>query len=199
MVDPITLRRFAFRCLFVLVCAVLIFVQLLPLATAPISIPLYDVISGELLEAEGQTNFIPGPDLIFALMAAWIIRRPRWAPVGLVVAILLLTDFLFLKPVGLWAAIALLALEFLRARVQASTEIPWPAEIALFGIVFAAATVINTLFFFIFGLPMLDLGKILLHIIMTVLAYPIVLLATHYVLRVRRARPTDLDAVGGVA
>ena len=35
------------------------------------------------------------------------------------------------------------------------------------------------------------------HIAMTIAFYPVVLLVTHYVLRVRRARPTDVDAVGG--
>ncbi len=199
MVDPITLRRFLFRCLFLLVCAVLIFMKLLPLGTEPVAIAHYDPVSGDLLEGEGSTLFIPGPDLIFAIMAAWVLRRPRWAPVLLIFAVLLLTDLLFLKPVGLWAAIGLLAMEFLRTRAQGNAEITWPAEIALFGMVFTAATLVNALFFLIFGLPVPGLTTLLLHIVITVAAYPIVLVITHYVLRVRRARPTDLEAVGGVA
>lgn len=199
MVDPIKFRRFLFRCLFLLVCAVLIFAKMLPLGTEPAATPLIDPVTGETTTEGKSTLFIPGPDLIFAMMSAWIIRRPRWAPIGLIVAVLLLTDLLFLKPIGLWTAIGLLGLEFIRSRAHGATEMPWPVEIAIFAGVFTASIFANAIFFLVFNLPSPGLLTLLLHIIMTVAAYPFVLLVTHYVLRVRRARPTDFDAIGGVA
>lgn len=177
MVDPASTRRWMYRGIYLLVCGLLMFLAMLPLNTEP--------------------GHIPGPDLIFAFSAAIIMRRPRFAPVGLVVAVLLLSDILFLRPIGLWSAIALLGLEFLRSRSNGATEIPWPSEMFLFAVVFCVSVVTNALFFLIFGVPHTGFISIVLHALMTCVAYPFVLMITHSVLRVRRARPSDFDAAGG--
>lgn len=177
MVDPSVIRRWLFRGLFVLVCALLIFGKMLPLTTIP--------------------RTVPGPDLIFAFSAAFIMRRPRYVPVGLLVAVLLLTDILFLRPIGLWPAIALVGLEIIRNRASGSTETPLPSEVVLFSFVFAGTVLLNGTVLAIFGLPHVTLQALVLHILVTLISYPFVLVVTHYVLRVRRARPTDVDAVGG--
>ena len=177
MVDPATFRRWMFRGVFALLCSVLIFGKMLPLTAIP--------------------RAIPGPDLIFAFSAAFIMRRPRYAPVLLVVGILLLTDILFLRPIGLWPAIALVALEVMRSRATSQVETPLPAELLQFAMLFSGAVCVNALVLVIFGLPVISFSALILHIVVTGVAYPVVIAATHYVLRVRRARPSDVDAVGG--
>ncbi|MCY4180811.1 MAG: rod shape-determining protein MreD [Litoreibacter sp.] len=173
MVDPITLRRYLYRALFLFICAVLIFLKLLPLTTEPRS--------------------IPGPDLLFCLTAVWIMRRPRWAPVGLIVLVHLLADLLFMRPVGLWPALALLGYEFMRRQAEGSTELSPLAEIALAGIAFTAIVTANALFLTIVGVQHPGVFAAVLHVLVTLLAYPFVMAFCVFVLRVRRRRPSELD------
>ena len=176
MVDPIATRRFGFRCVFFALCAVIIFVKMLPLSTIP--------------------RTIPGPDLLFCLTAVWIMRRPRWAPVGLIVLVHLIADILFLRPIGLWPAISLLGYEYLRRKAGGPTEIAAPLEVGMAAATFAAVVALNALMQLIFGIGQPGFGTLVLHVITTVIAYPFVIAFSHYLIRVRRARPTDLDSSG---
>lgn len=176
MVDPISTRRFLFRCLFLGLCAVIIFVKMLPLSTVP--------------------GGIPGPDLLFCLTAVWIMRRPRWAPVGLIIVVHLVADILFLRPIGLWPAISLIGFEYLRSKAAGSVEISPPLEVGMAAAVFSAMVAAQALLQILFGIPQPSLGVSLMHVIVTIMAYPVVILISTYVLRVRRARPTDMDGSG---
>lgn len=176
MVDPITTRRFLFRCMFLLLCAVIIFMKMLPLSTIP--------------------SAVPGPDWLFCLTAVWIMRRPRWAPVGLIILVHLVADILYLRPIGLWPAISLLGYEYLRGKSGGPTEISPPLEVGMAGAVFAVLVAINAIFQFVFGIAQPNLGVLLLHVIVTIMAYPFVIAFSHFVIRVRRARPTDMDGSG---
>ncbi|MEM6595476.1 MAG: hypothetical protein AAF672_11875 [Pseudomonadota bacterium] len=173
MVDPITMRRYLYRALFLFICAVLIFLKLLPLTTEPRS--------------------IPGPDLLFCLTAVWIMRRPRWAPVGLIVLVHLLADILFMRPVGLWPALALLGYEFMRRQAEGGTEVSALVEIGLAGVAFTAIVTANAFFLTIVGVQHPGIFAAILHVLVTLLAYPIVMGFCVIVLRVRRRRPTELD------
>ena len=196
MVDEVTWRRFVFRCLFLLVCALVLFAKLLPLDTAPSGLALFDPLSGELTREGGRGVAIPGPDLLFCFTAAFLMRRPRWAPVLLILVAHILADVLFLRPLGLWPAIAILAYEFLRGQTNATTEIPVPLEVALVAGAFAAAVLGNALMLVIFAVPQPPFGATLLHILTTAIAYPFVIAVTHFMLRVRRARPGELETSG---
>jgi rod shape-determining protein MreD len=196
MVDPITWRRFQFRVLFLFVSAIIIFSQLLPLNTAPASVQLLDPETGDLIQ-EGSVYFgLPGPDLLFCLTAAFLMRRPRWAPVALIVVVHLMADVLFLRPLGLWPAISLLAYEFLRRQINASNEVSIPLEIALVVGAFTAAVFVNGVFHLIFAVQHPSFGATLLHILTTAIAYPFVIAVTHFILRVRRAGVRELDSDG---
>lgn len=174
MVDPITSRRFGYRCLFLGLCAVIIFFKMLPLSTIP--------------------GRVPGPDLLFCLTAVWIMRRPRWAPVASIVIVHLIADILFMRPIGLWSAVSLLGYEYLRSKAEGGTEISPPIEIGLAAGTFAAIAAINGIVQALLGLPQPSFGVVGLHVIMTAVAYPFVIAVSVYLLGVRRARPTDPDA-----
>ncbi|PTX57437.1 rod shape-determining protein MreD [Litoreibacter ponti] len=197
MVDPITSRRFLYRVVFLVVCMIAIFVKLLPLGTLPAAVTLIDPISGELVR-EGGGGRIPGPDLLFCFTAAFIMRRPRWAPVLLIVGVHLLADILFLRPVGLWAAISLIGYEVLRTRSAGSTELPIPFEVPLVAGTFAAITLGNALMLAIFAVPQAAFTTTLLQILTTALAYPFVIAVVHFMLRVRRVKPGELEASGAI-
>ena len=69
MVDPITWRRFQYRTLFVVVSALVIFGQLLPLNTEPAVVQLIDPVNGQIIEEGSSYLSLPGPDWLFCLTA----------------------------------------------------------------------------------------------------------------------------------
>lgn len=198
MVDPVAWRRFLFRCLFLLVCILVLFGKLLPLGSATTDLPLFDPLSGDLVQNGGARFALPGPDLLYCFTAAFLMRRPRWAPVALILLTHVLADFLFLRPLGLWPAVAIVGYEVLRNQTDATAEIPLPFEVALVSGVFAALVLANALLQLIFAVPQPGFGLSMLHILTTAIAYPFVIAATHFILRVRRARPGELEMSGTI-
>ena len=71
---------------------------------------------------------IPGPELAFCLICAWVLRRPDYVPVWLLVPVLLIEDALLMRPLGLWALVCFLASEYLRRRVDQSEAMPYTSE-----------------------------------------------------------------------
>ncbi len=176
MLDPATTRRLMFQALFFGVCMLVIFVKMLPLGTTPAA--------------------IPAPDLIFAITACFVIRRPRYAPALLIVVVHLLADILFLRPMGLWPALTLLAYEYLRHKKPAGADMQLSVELILVPVVFGAALGFNALVYFALGMPHPTLGQTLLHILMTATAYPFVIAASEFILGVRRVRPGEMEPDG---
>lgn len=76
------------RVLFLGLALVLLFLRLLPLGNAP--------------------GTLPGPDLLLCLIMAWVMRRPDYLPVGLIILVVLAEDLLLLRPPGLWTALVVL-------------------------------------------------------------------------------------------
>lgn len=196
MVDPITWRRFQYRTLFVVVSALVIFGQLLPLNTEPAVVQLIDPVNGQIIEEGSSYLSLPGPDWLFCLTAAFLMRRPRWAPVALIVFVHLMADVLYLRPLGLWPAISLVAYEFLRRQTNASNEVSLLLEVALVVGSFTAAVFANALVQLVFAVPQPGFGTTLLHILTTAIAYPFVIAVTHFILRVKRAGVRELDSDG---
>ena len=196
MVDPITWRRFQYRTLFVVVSALVIFGQLLPLNTEPAVVQLIDPVNGQIIEEGSSYLSLPGPDWLFCLTAAFLMRRPRWAPVALSVFVHLMADVLYLRPLGLWPAISLVAYEFLRRQTNASNEVSLLLEVALVVGSFTAAVFANALVQLVLAVPQPGFGTTLLHILTTAIAYPFVIAVTHFILRVKRASVRELDSDG---
>lgn len=176
MADPIALRVWTGRGIYLAVAAAIIFVRLLPFDSRP----------GDL----------PAPDLLLAVTAAWILRRPAHVPVGLIAGVFLVCDMLFLRPPGLWTLIVVLATEFLRAREGLARELTFPLEWAMVGSVLMAATVGESLILAIFFVPSASVGVALLHTLVTLLVYPLAVAALRFGLGLRRAAPGETDALG---
>ncbi|GFE65066.1 hypothetical protein [Litoreibacter roseus] len=176
MVDPITIRRAGFRAVFVFACFVVTFFKLLPLGTEP--------------------TRIPAPDLLYVVTAAVVLRRPAYAPAPLIVLVLLITDIMFLRPIGLWPAIALVGFEFIRRKAYGQTELQLPFELTLVPVVFGVMILANALVYAILGIPHPSAATTFLHVVFTAMVYPFAILLVEYVLRIRRPRPGDLEAEG---
>lgn len=176
MVDPLTLDRWVYRLIYVAVAGAMVFVQVLPLET--------------------RAGLLPGPEWMLCLTFAWLQRRPDYLPPWLITGTFLMLDMLLMRPPGLLTAFALIGAEFLRARQQMSVETPFGPEWLLtsgaIGGVFLGQWAVLALF----GVPEARFGLLAVQAVLTVLAYPLVALASRYVFGVRRVTPGDLDPRG---
>lgn len=179
MIDPLATRRFIFRALFAALAAVVIFVQILP----------FGLGAGRL----------PSPDLLILLTAAWALRRPAYVPTLLVAVVLLTSDILLMRPLGLGAALGLLGVETLRSRGETLAELPFLGEWLLVTIVLAAMTLAQIVVLGIFMVPQPPIAASALHLVVTAAIYPAVALATTYVFGVRPATPAERDVMAGRA
>lgn len=166
----------AFRGLFLALATGLVFLRLLPLGDS----------------APGW----PGPDILTCLIFAWVLRRPDYVPVIMIAVVVLMTDFLFVRPPGPWTVFTILAAEYLRAWAERARTLSLPVEWML------AAGAIG---FVIFGsrivhfLTMLDVPGLVTDMqffISTVLVYPLVVGVSHLVFGIRKMAPGDVEALG---
>jgi rod shape-determining protein MreD len=168
-------RHWLMSALYLGLCTLLAFLSLLPLDTAP--------------------RAWAGPDLILALTCAWVVRRPDFVPVTLVALVFLLTGLLFQLPPGLWAALVLIATETLRGRSAGLRDLTFAAEWVTVAITLTGITLANQV---ILGVLLVDrppLGLSLMQLVMTLVAYPLVVLASQFLMGVRKQTPGDVDAL----
>jgi rod shape-determining protein MreD len=169
-------RLWSMRAVFAAICLGAIFWRILPLDLVP----------------RGWA----GPDLIVALTFAWVLRRPEFAPALLIAALMLLSDLLFQRPVGLWAALVVVGAETLRARGPGLRDMSFAPEWLAVASVLVAITLGYRLVLSILLVPQAPLGLSLMETIMTLLAYPLVVLASALLLGVRKTRPGDDERIG---
>lgn len=161
----------------------------------------YFVLSGALMlfyinPIELVPDRFPAPDLLVGLTFAWVLRRPQYVPTLLVALVLLLGDLLFMRPPGLWAALVVLAVEFLRGREAGIREQPFPVEWALVSGALLAITLANRMILSLFLVDQAGLGLTLLHLVATILAYPLVVIASRLLFGLRKMTPGETDARG---
>ena len=139
----------------------------------------------------------PGPDLLMAVTLAWVLRRPEQVPVLTVALVMLAADILLFRPLGLGAALAVVATEVARRqqhrwRAQGFL-VEWLRVAILMGLMVLAERVIRTLFLVPTTLaPLPPLGPEALRLIATIAAYPFVV-AVLAALGLRHAAPGALD------
>ncbi len=165
------------RMIFVAVAAVLIFLHLLPLHPA----------------AAGS---LPGPDLLLCLVMAWTMRRPEYLPVWLLAAVMLLEDFLLMRPPGLWTALVVAAAEFIRSRIALTRELNFGVEWLLVACLMLAVFVAYRVIFAIVFLPQPEFGYAVIQVLWSILFYPAVVAVSRYVLDLRKPAMGEVDAYG---
>jgi len=176
MVDPITSRLWMYRILFLVTAVLVVFFQILPL----------DLSAGRW----------PGPDILVAVSFAWVLRRPSYVPVLLVGLVFFLTDMLFLRPPGLWAALVILGLEFLRSREHLSRDLPFPLEWIMVAGVLTAVTAANHMILFVFVVDQPNIGLTIIQLLATLLSYPVVVFASRVIFGIRKIAPGEVDQLG---
>ena len=176
MADLLTTRSWAYRGLYVLLSVVAISVGLLPLGDG--------------------TGGLPGPDLPVVIAFAWILRRPGYVPAALLASVMLFSDAVELRPLGLWAALIVLGGEFLRAREAATRDMPFAMEWGLIAVVLTVLTVVYWIALTIFVVPQPGLGPLLLRALISTAVYPMVVAISGALFGLRRVAPGEVDALG---
>ena len=177
MAEQSAFHIWAWRVIFAALCLSVIFWRLLPLDTLP----------------RGWA----GPDLIAALAFTWVLRRPEYAPPLLIAALVLLADLMFQRPPGLWAALVLIGSEVLKRRAAGLRDMSFVPEWLTVAAVLVAMTLAERTVLAVLLVPQAPLGLSLMQVVMTVLAYPLVVAASALLARVRKVRPGDAAAIGG--
>ena len=154
------------------------------------------VVFFHLLPFEMEPSRLVAPDLLIAVTFSWALRRPDFLPALLVAGVMLLCDLLLQRPPGLWAALALMATEWLKRRDRRIRDNTFFEEWLTVAIVLAAITVIYRL---VLALLIVSPGTLYLALIQyvgTVLIYPLVVAVSHVFLNVRHTAPGDFDPMG---
>lgn len=138
----------------------------------------------------------PGPDLLVVITFAWVLRRPRYVPVTIVAIVFLMADILFMRPLGLWAALMVLSVEFLRLREPSMREKPFPVEWASVATTLLIATVAYRLILTISLVDPPAISLTFLQYVLTVLAYPVVILVSRFIFGVNKMTLSQTDATG---
>lgn len=165
-----------YRALFLALAFVLLFARLLPLGSA--------------------AGAFPGPDILLCLTLAWVMRRPDFLPVGLIVAVSLAEDLILLRPPGLWTALLVLATEFLRARNALTRELGFPVEWLLASGLMLAMLLAYRLVFVVTLLPQPPFGYSAMQILWSIMAYPLVVGLSRLAFDLRKPATGEVDDYG---
>lgn len=136
------------------------------------------------------------PDMLLIVTLAWVARKPSYLPVFVVAAFFLMTDFLFMRPPGLWAALVVILTEVIRGQNRDFRNMPLLVEWGTISVGIVAITLVNRLVLAIVLLPQAPLGLTLTQMIATIAVYPLVLVIAHFVFGVTRTAPGETGSRG---
>lgn len=173
MAEVVARNPWPMRLAFAAIALTILFAQLLPLRTTP--------------------SAIGSPDLITALVFAWALRRPDFVPALLLAAVLFLADLLLGRPPGLWAALVLIAAEWLKAQGRRPIESTFAAEWVTVAIVLLVTMLAYRV---VLGIMLVAPGGFALYaaqFALTVAAYPLVVFAGWALFGVRHVTPGEFD------
>lgn len=212
MADAPNRRQWIGRASFLFLSVILVLGHLIPLETAPPSLGGPSLIvtdtSGanaidDLVTATADhAAYIPdpirwiAPDILLLMTLAWVTRRPSFAPAVAIAAIFLLTDFLFQRPPGLWAALVLIFSEVLRSRSRSLRTLPFWIEWATVAVGISIITLVARFTLTMVLVPQGPLGLTLLQLALTIFSYPLVVFVSYAFFGVSRPAPGAVDSLG---
>jgi len=138
------------------------------------------------------------PDLFFALVFAWIIRRPETLPLGLVAIMALFMDVMLMRPVGLWALFVILASEYFRMTGRTLREQMFAIEWLVFAVAFALGQAAQLLILKLAFVDAPGLRLVFGYMFITIIAYPAVVGVIVYGLRIRAPGQVSSSRNGGM-
>lgn len=168
--------HWVFRALFVGLALALLFFRLLPLERNP--------------------GALPGPDLMICLIMAWIVRRPDYLSMPLILLVVLAEDLVLMRPPGLWTAIVIMATESLRARSALTREVSFPVEWMLVSGVMLAMMLAYRLTLAVAFVPQPPFGIVLVQLLWSILFYPLIVGLSRLAFNLRKPATGEVDDYG---
>ena len=159
-------RIWIYRIIFLAVAIFLILANLMPLQTTP--------------------QRWPWPNILLLVIFCWSLREPNFVPVTLIIAILLLQDFLLHRPPGLFSGISVTILIMIKAITASSDDKSFLAEWVRVSLAFAA---ISLIYHLVLTLSFVNTSQLRISLIQTIFnisIYPFIVLVSHYIFRVKR-------------
>ncbi len=168
--------HWGYRLLFIGLALLLLFLRLLPLGS--------------------NAGRFPGPDLLLCVIMAWVMRRPDYLPVWLIAAVVLAEDLILMRPPGLWTALVVMTSEFVRSRAALTRELNFVIEWLLVSGLMVAMLLAYRLAFTLALLPQPPFGFAVVQVTWSVLAYPLVVVASRLVLDLKKPATGETDDYG---
>lgn len=176
MADVADATTWTRRAIFVLLACAITVAQLVPLNLEPAT--------------------LAAPDLLLAMTCVWVARRPDYLPVYIVALVFFMTDLLFQRPPGLWAALVVLLTEAIRTRHRELRSMAFVAEWGFVALGLTAVTFANRFVLAIVMTPQAPLGLTIMQWGGTIVIYPVVALVAHYLFGVAHPAPGDMRKIG---
>lgn len=129
----------------------------------------------------------PGPDMVLALVMAWVMRRPDQLAAPVIVLAVLIEDVMLMRPLGLWPLIVLLGSEAARLREHRWRDQNFMVEWLRVALLMTAMMLGYRMVQIVFVLPVPALGHVVMQLLATIAAYPAVVLLARWLLGLRRA------------
>ncbi|MDP2493150.1 rod shape-determining protein MreD [Shimia thalassica] len=170
-------RKWRMRFLYVLLGVGILFLQLLPLSHVP----------------QGWA----GPDFIVVLTIVWAARRPDFVPVVAVAGVVLLADFVLMRPPGLMAAIMVVARQMMRRQSHGLRDSTFANEWLTASAILIGIAVLYRLVLAVFLVDQAPLGLSVMQAFMNVAVYPLVAILSQVLVNVRKLSPGDDDTLAG--
>lgn len=150
------------------------------------------IVMAAILPLDPGPRRWPGPDLVLCLSLVWVVRRPSVVPTLLVALVLLAQDLITMRPPGLGAAAGLLAVEFLRARVDDLRTVTFTREWLSAAMVILASVLGVRLVTWLAALPQPPLSLDLVGAAATLLAYPVLVFLSASLFHLHKLTPAEI-------
>lgn len=154
------------------------------------------VVFLHLLPLDTKPDRWPFPDILIALTFVWVLRRPEYVPTLSIAIVMLMADLLFQRPPGLLAALVVLGAAYLRSAAPGMRDSGFVGEWTTIGVVTAMVFLADRVILSILSVQQVALGPAMIQLILTILAYPLIILISQSVFGVRRISAADAGATG---
>ena len=135
------------------------------------------------------------PDFLICFMLAWSMRKPEAVPSILIAAIFLIQDFLFQRPPGLYAALALLLCEWSKRQALLAEEFPFLIEWLTAPMAMVALFVSYRLVLSLSLSALAPFRLSLFELLITIVSYPIIVGICRYALRLKSPQSLPFDTI----
>lgn len=135
------------------------------------------------------------PDILICFMISWSMRKPEAIPPILIAAIFLLQDFLFQRPPGLYAALALLVCEWSKRQALLAEEFPFLIEWLTATMALVALFVGYRLILSLSFSALAPFRLSLFELFITIVSFPIIVGICRYALRLKSPQLLPFDKI----